>query len=53
MGVLELMGSGARDSYYNLQVQAFRDGHLNLERQVPSKFRGPAPDVVGGELWIG
>jgi len=40
-GMLELMGSGAKDSYYNLQVQAFRDGHLNLERQVPPEYGDP------------
>jgi tetratricopeptide (TPR) repeat protein len=40
-GVLELMGSGAHDSYYNLLVQAFRDGHLSLERQVPAAFGDP------------
>jgi tetratricopeptide (TPR) repeat protein len=39
--VLELMGSGAHDSYYNLLVQAFRDGHLSLERQVPAAFGDP------------
>jgi tetratricopeptide (TPR) repeat protein len=44
-GVLELMGSGARDSYYNLLVQAFREGHLNLERQVPAGYGDP-PDMV-------
>ena len=41
-GVLELMGSGARDNYYNLLVQAFRDGHLNLDRQMPAEFGDPS-----------
>jgi Tfp pilus assembly protein PilF len=40
-GLLELMGAGARDSYYNLLVQAFRDGHLNLARHVPAEFGDP------------
>ena len=34
-GVLELMGSGAHDSYYNLLVQGFRDGHLSVKREAP------------------
>jgi Flp pilus assembly protein TadD len=34
-GVLELMGSGAQDSFYNLQVQGFRDGHLSVNRELP------------------
>ena len=40
-GVLELMGSGAQDSYYNLQVQGFRDGHLNVNREVPPNLGDP------------
>jgi tetratricopeptide (TPR) repeat protein len=47
-GVFELMGSGAGDSYYNLQVQGFRDGHLNLKTEVP-------PDIaqfVHDESWL-
>jgi tetratricopeptide (TPR) repeat protein len=47
-GVLELMGSGAGDSYYNLLVQGFRDGHLNLKTEVP-------PDIaqfVHDEIWL-
>jgi superkiller protein 3 len=35
-GVLEQLGSGARHNYYNLQVQGFRDGQLNLETEVPT-----------------
>jgi tetratricopeptide (TPR) repeat protein len=41
-GVLELMGSGAQDSYYNLQVQGFRDGHLNVKREMPPNLGDPA-----------
>jgi tetratricopeptide (TPR) repeat protein len=40
-GVLELMGSGAQDSFYNLQVQGFRDGHLSVKRQLPPEFGDP------------
>jgi Flp pilus assembly protein TadD len=40
-GVLELMGSGAQASYYNLQVQGFRDGHLSVNRQLPPEFGDP------------
>jgi Flp pilus assembly protein TadD len=41
-GVLELMGSGAQDSYYNLQVQGFRDGHLSVKREAPPDLGDPA-----------
>jgi tetratricopeptide (TPR) repeat protein len=41
-GVLELMGSGAQDSYYNLQVQGFRDGHLSVKREAPPNLGDPA-----------
>jgi len=34
-GFLESLGSGAQDSYYNLLVRGFRDGHLNVQREVP------------------
>ena len=35
-GALELAGSGARDTYYNLLVQGFRAGQLNLPAEAPS-----------------
>ena len=35
IGDLGALGSGAQDSYYNLLVQGFRDGHLNVKRDVP------------------
>jgi tetratricopeptide (TPR) repeat protein len=41
-GVLELMGSGARNSYYNLLVQGFRAGHLSVNREVPPDLGDPA-----------
>ena len=34
-GLLELLGSSAADSYYNLLVRGFAAGHLNLEKEVP------------------
>ncbi|MGD1083271.1 MAG: tetratricopeptide repeat protein [Verrucomicrobiota bacterium] len=34
-GYLESLGSGARDSYYNLLVRGFQDGHLCLKRELP------------------
>ena len=34
-GMLELMGSGAGDSYYNLLVRGFQDGHLSVKREAP------------------
>jgi tetratricopeptide (TPR) repeat protein len=43
-----LLGSGAQDSYYNLQVQGFREGHLSLKREAP-------PDLaqfVNDEAWL-
>ena len=40
-GVLELMGSGAQDSYYNLLVRGFREGHLNVKREVPPELGDP------------
>jgi tetratricopeptide (TPR) repeat protein len=41
-GVLELLGSGAQNSYYNLQVQGFRDGHLSVKREAPPNLGDPA-----------
>src|SRR5205814_5982790 len=38
-GTLELLGSGAKDNYYNLLVQGFRNGQLNLEREAPAGFK--------------
>jgi len=40
-GVLEMLGSGAQHNYYNLQVQGFRDGHLNLKTEVPPDLAQP------------
>jgi len=40
-GLLELMGSGAQDSFYNLQVRGFRDGHLSVKRELPPEFGDP------------
>src|SRR5690242_16508466 len=34
-GMIELSGSGAADSYYNLLVKGFRAGQLNLKAEVP------------------
>ncbi len=35
-GVLELRSPNAADTYYNLLVRGFRDGHLSLNKEVPS-----------------
>src|SRR5690242_920880 len=37
-GVLEVLGSKAELSYYNLLVQGFRDGQLNLKTSVPPEL---------------
>jgi tetratricopeptide (TPR) repeat protein len=37
-GVLELGNSNAADAYYNLLVRGFRDGHLSLKKEVPSRL---------------
>jgi tetratricopeptide (TPR) repeat protein len=37
-GVVELWGGRAANSYYNLLVQGFFDGQLNLKRDVPPGF---------------
>ena len=37
-GMLELLGSDARNSYYNVLVQGFRDGHLNMKREAPPEL---------------
>ena len=34
-GYMELLGSGARDSFYNLLVRGFRDGQLNVKQVMP------------------
>jgi len=47
-GMFELLGSGAKDSYYNLLVQGFRDGHLNLKTEVPPDLAQPGHD----DIWL-
>jgi len=37
-GRLESFGSGAQDSYYNLQVQGFQDGQINVKREAPPEL---------------
>src|SRR5579885_3682577 len=37
-GMLECLGSSAQDSYYNLLVDGFRNGQLNLKLNVPEGF---------------
>ena len=34
-GILEFLGAGAQDSYYNLLVRGFRDGRLSVKSEVP------------------
>ena len=41
-GTLEFMGSGAEDSYYNLLVRGFQDGHLSVKREAPPNLGDPA-----------
>ena len=45
-GFLELMGSGAQDSYYNLLVRGFRDGQLNVKREAPPGLAQPGGSAV-------
>ncbi|MGD1021041.1 MAG: tetratricopeptide repeat protein [Verrucomicrobiia bacterium] len=35
---LESLSSNPADTYYNLLVQGFRDGHLSLKKEVPTGF---------------
>ena len=51
-GALELLGSGARDSYYNLQVQGFRDGHLSVKREAPPELAQLVKMKWDGQSWI-
>ncbi|HUB66878.1 MAG TPA: tetratricopeptide repeat protein [Candidatus Methylacidiphilales bacterium] len=54
-GIIELQSSGARESYYNLLVQSFRAGQLNLKREVPpelARITDPHDPVLGSSyLW--
>jgi tetratricopeptide (TPR) repeat protein len=47
-GAFESLESGARDSYYNLQVRGFRDGHLNVKRDAPPELA----QFVNNEAWL-
>ena len=38
LGVLESLSLDAADTYYNLLVQGFRDGHLSLKKEIPPGF---------------
>jgi tetratricopeptide (TPR) repeat protein len=38
LGELESLISNPADTYYNLLVQGFRDGHLSLKKEVPTGF---------------
>jgi tetratricopeptide (TPR) repeat protein len=53
-GLQELLDLGARDSYYNLLVRGFRDGQLNLKREVPPGFAelGNPPDPASGTPYL-
>ena len=46
-GVLELLGSGAQNSYYNLLAQGFREGHLSLKRETPPELAQPGAALDG------
>jgi tetratricopeptide (TPR) repeat protein len=38
LGKLESLSSDPADTYYNLLVQGFRDGHLSLKKEAPTGF---------------
>jgi tetratricopeptide (TPR) repeat protein len=38
LGKLEASISNPADAYYNLLVQGFREGHLSVQKEVPTKF---------------
>ena len=38
LGKLESLSSNPADTYYNLLVQGFRDGHLSLKKEIPTGF---------------
>jgi tetratricopeptide (TPR) repeat protein len=38
LGKLESLTSNPADTYYNLLVQGFRDGHLSVKKEVPTAF---------------
>jgi tetratricopeptide (TPR) repeat protein len=48
--MLESLGSGAQDSYYNLLAQGFREGHLSLKREAPPELAQPGAALDGGLL---
>ncbi len=47
-GAFESLGSGAQESYYNLQVRGFRDGHLSVKREAPPALA----QHVNDEAWL-
>ncbi len=53
--VLELVSPNAADTYYNLLVQGFRDGHLSVKKEVPTGFaRLPDPyDPAANRVYWG
>ncbi|MGO9245278.1 MAG: tetratricopeptide repeat protein [Verrucomicrobiia bacterium] len=53
--VLELLSPNAADTYYNLLVQGFRDGHLSVKKEVPTGFaRLPDPyDPAANRVYWG
>jgi len=54
--MIELLDSGPQDSYYNLLVQGFRAGQLNVKREVPpelARFSNSHHPAVRNLLWFG
>ncbi|HUB66752.1 MAG TPA: tetratricopeptide repeat protein [Candidatus Methylacidiphilales bacterium] len=55
-GILELECSSAKETYYNLLVDGFRAGQLNVKRDVPSelaRITDPNDPALGNKnLWV-
>jgi len=54
-GVLELVSPNASETYYNLLVQGFRAGQLNLKKDVPPGFAqlaDPYDPAATGPYWV-
>ena len=49
-GFLESWAASPKDNYYNLLARSLRDGHVNLEREVPANI-APNGDIPGQD-WV-
>ncbi len=52
LGRLESLISNPADTYYNLLVQGFRDGHLSLKKEVPTGFARLADPYDPDANWL-